>query len=115
MKIAFSTLGCPDFDWPDIYSCAKDLGFDGIEMRGMGNDIFDIRARPFKPENLPATVAELPAGTELYVPLKQGGDCYVCVPENGLAWPMPTEGLYGYVPADSLTIVSDPAALAWVE
>ena len=32
MKIAFSTLGCPDFDWPDIYSMAKDLGFDGIEM-----------------------------------------------------------------------------------
>ena len=64
---------------------------------------------------LSATAAELPAGTELYVLLQQGGDCYVCVPENGLAWPMPTEGLYGYVPADSLTIVSDPAALAWVE
>ena len=29
-------LGCPDFDWPDIYSMAKDLGFDGIEMRGLG-------------------------------------------------------------------------------
>ena len=38
MKIAFSTLGCPDFDWPDIYSMAKDLGFDGIEMRGLGDD-----------------------------------------------------------------------------
>ena len=23
MKLAFSTLGCPDFDWPDIYSMAK--------------------------------------------------------------------------------------------
>lgn len=32
MKLAFSTLGCPDFDWPDIYSMAKDLGFDGIEI-----------------------------------------------------------------------------------
>ena len=41
MKIAFSTLGCPDFDWPDIYSMAKDLGFDGIEMRGLGDDLFD--------------------------------------------------------------------------
>ena len=27
MKLAFSTLGCPDFDWPDIYSMAKDFGF----------------------------------------------------------------------------------------
>ena len=35
MKIAFSTLGCPDFDWSDIYSMAKDLGFDGIEIRGL--------------------------------------------------------------------------------
>jgi len=59
MKIAFSTLGCPDFDWPDIYTSAKDLGFDGIEMRGMGNDIFDIHARPFQDEQIPATVATL--------------------------------------------------------
>ncbi|MEA4824451.1 MAG: AMP-binding protein [Clostridiaceae bacterium] len=59
MKIAFSTLGCPDFDWPDIYSCAKDLGYDGIEMRGMGNDIFDIHAKPFTEENLPATIEHL--------------------------------------------------------
>ena len=59
MKIAFSTLGCPDFDWPDIYSCAKDLGYDGIEMRGMGNDIFDIHAKPFTEENLPATIDRL--------------------------------------------------------
>ncbi|NMA08964.1 MAG: AMP-binding protein [Clostridiales bacterium] len=59
MKIAFSTLACPDFDWSDIYSAACDLGYDGIEMRGMGNDIFDIHARPFQDENLPATVAQL--------------------------------------------------------
>ncbi len=38
MKIAFSTLGCPDFDWSDIYSMAKDFGFDGIEMRGLGDE-----------------------------------------------------------------------------
>ena len=28
MKIAFSTLGCPDFSWSDIYAMAKDLAFD---------------------------------------------------------------------------------------
>ncbi|HBK67299.1 MAG TPA: sugar phosphate isomerase/epimerase, partial [Firmicutes bacterium] len=47
MKIAFSTLGCPDFSWTDIYSMAKDLGFNGIEVRGLGSEIFAIKAQPF--------------------------------------------------------------------
>jgi len=40
MKLSFSTLGCPDFAWTDIYTLAKDFGFHGIEMRGLGGDIF---------------------------------------------------------------------------
>lgn len=59
MKLAFSTLGCPDFDWPDIYSMAKDFGFSGIELRGMGNDIFSIKAKPFSEEGLPQTIEQL--------------------------------------------------------
>ena len=47
MKTAFSTLGCPDFSWQDIYSVAKDFGFDGIEIRGLGNDISALHAQPF--------------------------------------------------------------------
>ena len=35
MKFSFSTLACPDYTWADIYSMAKDLGFDGIEVRGV--------------------------------------------------------------------------------
>ncbi|WP_343277507.1 sugar phosphate isomerase/epimerase family protein, partial [Ligaoa zhengdingensis] len=59
MKLAFSTLGCPDFDWPDIYSMAKDFGFSGIELRGLGDDIFSIKAKPFREDNLPKTIEEL--------------------------------------------------------
>ena len=59
MKLAFSTLGCPDFDWSDIYSMAKDFGFDGIELRGLGDEIFSVHARPFREENLAATKAQL--------------------------------------------------------
>ena len=59
MKLAFSTLGCPDFDWPDIYSMAKDFGFSGIELRGLGDDIFSVSAKPFKEENLPKTLEQL--------------------------------------------------------
>ena len=59
MKLSFSTLGCPDFSWADIYSLAKDFGFSGIEMRGLGGDIFSVHASPFKPENLSSTISLL--------------------------------------------------------
>ena len=59
MKISFSTLACPDFSWVDIYSMAKDLGFGGIEVRGLGEDIFAVNARPFTDEQLPKTVEKL--------------------------------------------------------
>ena len=41
MKISFSTLACPDFSWTEIYSMAKDVGFNGIEIRGIG--IVDVK------------------------------------------------------------------------
>jgi len=59
MKLSFSTLGCPDYGWTEIYTLAKDCGFHGIEMRGLGGDIFSVHASPFRPENLARTKAEL--------------------------------------------------------
>jgi fatty-acyl-CoA synthase len=59
MKIAFSTLACPDFSWSDIYSMAADLGFDGIEIRGLGEDIFAVSAPPFIDSQIDKTVAKL--------------------------------------------------------
>lgn len=61
MKISFSTLACPDFSWTDIYTMAKDLGFDGIEVRGLGSDIFAVHARPFTDARLPKTIEKLNA------------------------------------------------------
>jgi fatty-acyl-CoA synthase len=74
MKIAFSTLGCPDFDWPDIYSMAKDLGFDGIEIRGLGNDIFAVQAQPFTEAQLPNTIKKL-ASLHIEIPCLSSGCC----------------------------------------
>lgn len=74
MKIAFSTLGCPDFDWPDIYSMAKDLGFDGIEIRGLGNDIFAVQAQPFTEGQLPNTIRKL-ASLHIEIPCLSSGCC----------------------------------------
>ncbi len=59
MKISFSTLGCPDFSWIDIYSMAKDFGFDGIEVRGIGAALNAADAQPFQPRFIDKTKAKL--------------------------------------------------------
>ena len=74
MKIAFSTLGCPDFGWIDIYAMAKDFGFDGIEIRGLGKEIFAVKAPPFTESQLPATVEQL-ARLDLEIPCLSSGCC----------------------------------------
>ena len=61
MKICFSTLGCPDFEWSDVYSMAKDLGFDGIEIRSYGLPADPFRSKPFSAAQLPKTLAKLHA------------------------------------------------------
>ncbi|QNU66008.1 AMP-binding protein [Ruminiclostridium herbifermentans] len=74
MKIAFSTLGCPDFSWTDIYSMAKDFGFDGIEIRGLGDEIFAVKAQPFTESQLPETLEKL-SKLRLEIPCLSSGNC----------------------------------------
>lgn len=59
MKLAFSTLGCPDFSWTDIYAMAKDFGFSGIEMRGLADETFSIHAKLFEADQIDKTIAQL--------------------------------------------------------
>ena len=59
MKIAFSTLGCPDFAWVDVCTMAKDLGFSGIELRGLGGDIFSVKGNVFSDSEIENTVRDL--------------------------------------------------------
>ncbi|MBE7056844.1 MAG: AMP-dependent synthetase [Ruminococcaceae bacterium] len=80
MKLAFSTLGCPNFGWTDIYSMAKDFGFRGIEMRGLGDDIFSVKAKPFCPENIDKTVEHL-RNRHLEIPCLSSG-CALKYPEK---------------------------------
>lgn len=51
MKIAFSTLGCPGWSWDDILSTARDFDFDGIEVRGIENELYVPKAAPFQGKN----------------------------------------------------------------
>ncbi len=55
MKAAFSTLGCPNWSFNEIYATAKDIGFDGIEIRGIGNEMYAPKMSVFSPDKLEAT------------------------------------------------------------
>ncbi len=74
MKIAFSTLGCPEFGWMDIYAMAKDFHFDGIEIRGLGQNILAVTASPFSERQIEKTVAKLQS-LHLEIPCLSSGCC----------------------------------------
>ncbi len=59
MKYSFSTLGCPNWRWQVVLSGARDLGYDGIEIRGLGDDLFAPRMHIFSPERIEKTKAQL--------------------------------------------------------
>ncbi len=74
MKIAFSTLACPTFSWREIYSMAGDLAFDGIEIRGLGDDINVVRSQPFTDENIASTLQTLKS-LHLSIPIFSSDCC----------------------------------------
>jgi fatty-acyl-CoA synthase len=59
VKYGFSTLGCPDWQWDDILTAASDLGFDGIELRGVGKEIYLPKIKIFSKENIKAVKSNL--------------------------------------------------------
>lgn len=56
MKIAFSTLACPDWTFNEMISTAKDSGFDAIEIRGVENEVYAPKAKQFLEENMSKTL-----------------------------------------------------------
>ncbi|MEG1874039.1 MAG: sugar phosphate isomerase/epimerase [Angelakisella sp.] len=59
MKLAFSTLGCPDWTWDEIFATAKDIGIDGIEVRGIGKELYAPDMGLFAPQRAAATMERL--------------------------------------------------------
>ncbi|MDR1193628.1 MAG: sugar phosphate isomerase/epimerase [Peptococcaceae bacterium] len=51
MKLAFSTIGCPGWLWGEVVATAKDMGYDGIELRGIANKVYLPATRTFSLEN----------------------------------------------------------------
>jgi len=59
--IAFSTLGCPGWDWKKILSVASENGYSGIELRGIMGQM-DLTKRPeFIGTQLNASLKDLSA------------------------------------------------------
>lgn len=71
MKISFSTLACPNYTWTDIYSMAKDLGFDGIEIREIESE---NAKSPFSPEKCEQTAEKL-RELKIEIPCLSTGCC----------------------------------------
>ena len=40
MKLAFSTIGCPEWTFDEIFAVANDLRYDGVEIRGIGRQMY---------------------------------------------------------------------------
>lgn len=59
MKKAFSSLGCPGWSFKEIFATAKDLGMDGIELRGLGTQMYAPNMDIFSRENLADTLAAM--------------------------------------------------------
>lgn len=67
MKLSFSTLGCPNWGFHEIISTAKDLGYDGIEFRGVKGNLDITRYKRMQPDTIGDTRALLKQ-KELLVP-----------------------------------------------
>jgi len=47
MKLAFSTIGCPNWTFDEIFAAAKDLGYNAVEVRGLGHEIYVPKVKEF--------------------------------------------------------------------
>lgn len=58
-RLAFTTLGSPDWTFEQTVTRAKELGYGAIEIRGIGNEMQTARLPMFQPENRDATLETL--------------------------------------------------------
>lgn len=80
MKISFSTLGCPRWSWQEITATACDLGYQGVEIRGVGKDISVPTIPAFSDDHLSETIKNLER-LRLTIPCLDS-DCCVHLREN---------------------------------
>jgi len=47
MNLCYSTIGCPDWSLKEILITAKDLGYSGVEIRSINNEVYAPEMRDF--------------------------------------------------------------------
>ncbi|MDR1940304.1 MAG: sugar phosphate isomerase/epimerase [Clostridiales bacterium] len=72
MKISFSTLACPNWTFAEIAAAAKDLGYDGIELRGLGDEMYAPALKIFDETHISSTLSKL-ASLGLTIPILTSG------------------------------------------
>ena len=81
MKICYSTIGCPDWDFKEIFSCAKDLGYNAVEVRGISNELFAPAIKQFS-EGLEKTKEYL-RSINIDIPIFTSGACLADYTKRG--------------------------------
>lgn len=82
LKIAFTTLGCPNWDLDTICAGGREYGFEGVDFRGYLDEI-DITLLPMFTSGVQVTLRQLQdAGLEVSA---ISSSIKVCEPENRLA------------------------------
>ncbi len=59
MKFAFSTKNWKGYSWSDFCCAAQDIGFKGIEIHNIEDEIFTASNGPLHPDNLPSVRRKL--------------------------------------------------------
>ena len=72
MKIGFSTLGCPDWTLSEILATAKDLGYNGVEIRGIASEMYAPTMKCFSTEQIDKTMQKFGS---LEVPILTSNAC----------------------------------------
>lgn len=61
LRLCFSTLTCPDWNWADLLRCGPQFGYQGVEIRLLERET-NLLVRPeFQPDQLPLRREELNA------------------------------------------------------
>ncbi len=61
VKLAASTLGCPDWTFEQVMDNYEKYGIEGVEIRGIDGEMEADKIARFFPENLPDTLAQMEA------------------------------------------------------
>jgi len=77
LTLAFSTLGCPKWEWKKILDFAAQHGFAGIELRGLEGNL-DLPAHPvFAPDRIEQTKREIHASNLKIACVSSSANLYV--------------------------------------